>query len=279
MKRIAKTALVLLFFGSSLFAQQEEFGIASYYSDLFQGKPTASGELYDMAKLTGAHKTMPFGTLVKVTRLDNKKSVQVRINDRGPFISGRVIELSRAAAEQVDLIKDGSARVRVEIINPGGNKDKLATGDSPKMKTGPVKTTKTSPATKTEKKATDAVKTTSKAKPAAKTNIAKKSKVEKATSIQTGDLYQIELTKPAKEGFGVQVAAFSSENAMFRKVAELQAAWFDNILVSRTEDKNKVVHYKIILGPFETEAAARVYSNNLKKKKKMDGFVVDLSTL
>ena len=88
MKSTFKIILLNLFLTTALMAQDDEFGIASYYSDLFQGKPTASGELYDKAQLTAAHKTLPFGTLVKVTRLDNNKSVQVRVNDRGPFISG-----------------------------------------------------------------------------------------------------------------------------------------------------------------------------------------------
>jgi peptidoglycan lytic transglycosylase len=284
MKRFVKTTMFCLLFGPSLFAQQEEYGIASYYSDLFHGKPTASGELYDKTKLTGAHKTLPFGTLVKVTRLDNKKSVQIRINDRGPFISGRVIELSREAAKRVDLERDGSARVKVEVISNGANDGGVAATDTPKAYEDPVKTIKSSPAAKPEKKSESAKqkpasKPVTKTKPAAKTVTAKEVPAGKATRLQTGDLYQIELRKPAKEGYGVQIAAFSSEDAMLRKVADLQAAWFDNILVSRALGKNNEVQYKIILGAFGDEAAAREYKKNLKKNKKIDGFVVDLSTL
>ncbi|MFQ5445442.1 MAG: septal ring lytic transglycosylase RlpA family protein [Saprospiraceae bacterium] len=273
MKRFVKTTLLLLLFCPALFAQQEEYGIASYYSDLFHGKPTASGELYDKTKLTGAHKTLPFGTIVKVTRFDNKKSVQIRINDRGPFISGRIIELSRAAAKKIDLIHDGSARVKVEVIGNASKNGAVAAKDTPKSYEEPVNIIKPSPAVKPKSKGKQ-----TKAKPAAKKAAPKEAPVGKVTGIQSGDLYQIELRKPQKQGYGVQVAAFSSEEAMLRKVADLQASWFDNILVSRVEGKNSQVQYKIILGTFDTEAAAREYKKNLKKNKKIDGFVVDLSS-
>src|SRR5687767_8980161 len=71
-----------------------EAGIASYYADKYHGRPTASGEIFDTGKLTAAHRSLPFGTTVKVTHLGNRRSVTVRINDRGPFVAGRVIDLS-----------------------------------------------------------------------------------------------------------------------------------------------------------------------------------------
>ncbi|MEA2028480.1 MAG: septal ring lytic transglycosylase RlpA family protein [Campylobacterota bacterium] len=91
-------------------------GVASYYADKFQGKPTASGELYDREVLSGAHKTLPFGTMVKVTRASNDKSVIVRINDRGPYSKKRVIDLSYRAAQEIDLILAGVATVKVEVL-------------------------------------------------------------------------------------------------------------------------------------------------------------------
>lgn len=92
-------------------------GLASYYHNKFHGKKTASGEVYDKNKLTAAHRTLPFGTMIKVTRLDNKQSVIVRINDRGPFKKGRIVDLSRKAAKKIDLIKAGIAKVEIEIID------------------------------------------------------------------------------------------------------------------------------------------------------------------
>ena len=95
----------------------EEQGIASYYGRKLEGHKTASGERYDPEKLTAAHRTLPFGTIVEVTRTDGR-SVRVRINDRGPFVKGRVIDLSRSAAKEIGLLRDGVADVTVRVVEP-----------------------------------------------------------------------------------------------------------------------------------------------------------------
>lgn len=91
-------------------------GIASYYADKFHGRKTASGEKYNKNALTAAHRKLPFGTRVKVTNLSNGKSVVVRINDRGPHVRGRIIDLSIAAARRIGLVKAGTAKVRLDIL-------------------------------------------------------------------------------------------------------------------------------------------------------------------
>jgi rare lipoprotein A len=93
-----------------------ETGLASWYADRFQGRPTASGQPYDKAALTCAHRTAPFGARLKVTELEGGRSVVVTVNDRGPHVAGRVVDLSRAAAERLDLIGRGLARVQVERV-------------------------------------------------------------------------------------------------------------------------------------------------------------------
>ncbi|HDC92352.1 hypothetical protein DRJ58_02940 [Candidatus Acetothermia bacterium] len=93
-----------------------EVGIASWYGPGFQGKTTANGELYDMFAYTAAHKTLPFGTVVRVVDLETGRSVVVRINDRGPFIPGRIIDLSYAAAKELGIIARGTARVGLIIL-------------------------------------------------------------------------------------------------------------------------------------------------------------------
>jgi len=90
-------------------------GVASWYGRNHQGKKTAEGQPFDMNKLTAAHRTLPLGTTVRVTNLDNNKAVKARINDRGPYIAGRVIDLSARAAKELE-IDDGTARVRVEVF-------------------------------------------------------------------------------------------------------------------------------------------------------------------
>jgi len=91
-------------------------GIASWYGREFEGRPTASGEIFDSSKLTAAHPTLPFGTWLLVTNLHNNKNVTVRVNDRGPFVAARIIDVSRAAAEQLDMIGTGTAPVVIESI-------------------------------------------------------------------------------------------------------------------------------------------------------------------
>src|SRR5258705_8074235 len=93
-----------------------EVGIASWYGHPYHGRAAASGEIYDMEKFTAAHRTLPFGTLVRVVNLDNDKLVDVRINDRGPFVGDRIIDLSHAAAQAIGLIGPGVARVRLEVM-------------------------------------------------------------------------------------------------------------------------------------------------------------------
>lgn len=92
-------------------------GRASWYGGRWHGRPTATGEVYDENSLTAAHRTLPFGTLVRVTNLSNGKQVTVRINNRGPYIAGRDIDLSRAAAEAIDLIERGVAPVAIEVLS------------------------------------------------------------------------------------------------------------------------------------------------------------------
>jgi rare lipoprotein A len=101
---------------------QVQTGKAYFYADKFDGKPTASGEKYRHSKLTGAHKTLPFGTKVRVTNLANNESVEVTINDRGPYVEDRIIDLSKAAAEKLGFVNQGLAEVKLEITDPGNGK-------------------------------------------------------------------------------------------------------------------------------------------------------------
>lgn len=105
-----------------------EEGLASWYGGKFQGRLTSSGEVFDTNLFTAAHKTLPFGTLVRVTNLTNELSTIVRINDRGPFIEGRIIDLSRAAAKQIDMIGTGTARVSVEVLSFASNRFAIQVG-------------------------------------------------------------------------------------------------------------------------------------------------------
>jgi rare lipoprotein A len=102
----------------SLHNGHSQLGMASWYGPSFHGKPSASGEPYDMWALTAAHRTLPFGTWVQVTKVETGKKVTVRINDRGPFIKGRIIDLSYGAARELAMIGEGTADVSLTIVSP-----------------------------------------------------------------------------------------------------------------------------------------------------------------
>jgi len=111
-------------------------GISSWYGPDFDGKATSSGEIYDMHALTAAHKTLPMNTIVNVTNRANARSVVVRINDRGPFVGTRIIDLSNKAAHQIDMVKKGTANVRLEVIGFKDQKSKQR-GSKQAMRTAP----------------------------------------------------------------------------------------------------------------------------------------------
>ncbi|MDR2150053.1 MAG: septal ring lytic transglycosylase RlpA family protein [Spirochaetaceae bacterium] len=122
MKRMMVTVIVACILGGAVYSQDQasafkQEGLASWYGVDFDGKPTASGEFFDSTQMTAAHPTLPFGTQLKVTNKENNRSVTVRVNDRGPFNQDRIIDLSQAAAAQLDFIAAGSAPVVVEMIS------------------------------------------------------------------------------------------------------------------------------------------------------------------
>jgi rare lipoprotein A len=245
-----KTILLLFWLSVSLTAFAQEEGQASYYNDAYNGKETASGERYDKGALTAAHKNLPFGTRVKVTHVGSGKSVVVRINDRGAFTKGFVIDLSRKAAEQLGIIAEGRAKVRLEVLGNDGEPVVDADGNKPAKPAKP------------EKPAKDP------AKPAAG---------NEPVGMSPGGLFKISVLRVEKKDWGVQVATFSTYEAMMTYVSGLQDKWFKNVLVlmSGTEDAPQ---YKVVLGPFPDEATAMSYQQNVKKKHNLDGFVVDLKT-
>ncbi len=125
MKNYTLKLLITLFIWvglSSCGSYVTKTGKASYYSDNLSGKKTANGEKYKPTELTAAHKKLPFGTKVKVTNLSNGKTVTVRINDRGPYVAGRIIDLSKAAAKEIGMLNSGVAKVKIRYKRKKKNK-------------------------------------------------------------------------------------------------------------------------------------------------------------
>ncbi len=115
----ALLCLISFFPAAPLLSAWTQQGVASWYGGIFQGRKTASGETYNTYAYTCAHKTLPFGTMLKVTNLSNNKSVTVRVNDRGPFVDNRIIDLTYAAAKDLDMIRQGTAEIRLEVLEGG----------------------------------------------------------------------------------------------------------------------------------------------------------------
>jgi rare lipoprotein A len=100
-------------------SKEVQHGVASWYGGEFHGRPTSSGEIYDMYQLTCAHNTFPLGTIVMVTNLENGRSLELKVNDRGPFAKERILDVSYAAAQMLGMWEKGTALVKVEVISPG----------------------------------------------------------------------------------------------------------------------------------------------------------------
>lgn len=126
MRRVVGVVLLLAACTSSRFPQERvatpaytEEGLASWYGEPYHGRRTASGATYDMHAMTAAHRTLPFGTWIAVTNVENNKKAEVLVNDRGPFVPGRILDLSRKAAAELGMLEKGVARVRLEVLRWG----------------------------------------------------------------------------------------------------------------------------------------------------------------
>lgn len=287
-KNFCQTLLlpVFLLFTVSLLAQAPEFGQASYYSDRYQGRRTAYGDTYDKNKLTCSHKKHPYGTLLKITRIDNKKSVVCKVIDQGPYTNGRIVDLSRAAAQKLDMIPDGVVDVMVEVFRRNDAGDDI-TG-TPSAPQRPEEYTTPQP-NRSSQELQEAAKPTP--PPAATTPQpvtapkieAKPAKAEAAPTNPLAQnytkygLYVIRLEQGKKAGYAVQVMVVSDYEGVMKTISSLQSQSFSDILVSVEpgQTPNQTL-YKIMLGPFDSEQTAKTYQANLKRRYKINGFVVNL---
>lgn len=310
MKLITQLLALILISTQIALASPPEKGLASYYDDSFHGRKTASGEKYDKNKLTAAHKTLPFGTKVKVVNPANKKSIEVIINDRGPYIKGRIIELSKKAALEIDMVKVGVTEVEITVLGtvPANTtttepepvvatKEETKAASDNKSATTKTDDKKSSASTKTDDKKsddtkvaastkTDDKKTSSSSSKTSSSSSKTKTKEEPKTNLiveaqqmEVGGLYKMQVLKLEAKGFGVQVAGYSDYQAVVQQLAVFQKNWFKgaNIYV---DDLNGKPYYKIILGPMNTKEEAVSYCESLKSKYNMkDAFVVNIEEL
>ncbi|MEM7573362.1 MAG: septal ring lytic transglycosylase RlpA family protein [Bacteroidota bacterium] len=278
-----------------------ETGLASYFSDNYAGAETAYGVTYRPTDLVGAHKTYPHNAVVRVRNLENGREVEVRIIDEGPFIRGRIIEVSRAAAERLGMIGKQTTQVEVRLVSlPDGRRSTttaVAEEQPSSSRTTPPPAATPVPAPQTADRPVTVPSSTT---PSTNRSASPSSSNTAASSAPAPDrpaspptastsnanerdlvteggfgpgLYAIQIQQGPTTGFGVQVASLSDlENAMTR-VTELQGQWFDDILVRR-EGTGASTAYKIILGEFSEREAAAQYARDLKNRYRINGFVV-----
>lgn len=280
-----KKILVLLFistiFSTFSSAQTEEvktveYGKASYYGTKFHGRQTASGEIYNQFALTAAHKTLPLGTVVKVTNAQNNKSVIVKINDRGPYIKGRVIDLSTKAAEILGYRHKGTAYVKIEIINEEKEPDNIADPKDIAEENGIKEYATTATADATNNAPLKAVvntkenATSSNNSPQPITDI----KDSNLNGITNRSTYFI-ITKLDKNNsgfYGLQLGVFSDMSAIFAMIEQLEAKYKQSIVTQEIEINGKKA-YKLYVGKFQNRAYADALKLNLGDKYN-DSFVV-----
>jgi rare lipoprotein A len=288
-----RIALWFCFFGISLsllWAQslQPEYGKCGYYPDAHQGKKTASGELYDKDQFTASHKSHPFGTLLRVTRLDNKKSVKVRVNDRGPFINGYVVDLSRKAAEAIGLTRDGVAKVKVEVIGTTSNIPAHAEPTVPaaERRAEPARqqaATMAKGASSASEAATRlAVPGVAPVGPSPATYSAASSAKPQAQQaitpssykVSVSELYQIEIKTVPPRSFGIQLLVLTSTDNLFKEIKKLQGIWPQKVIVSH-EKTGVSATFKLILGPFTSRKEAEAQQKAAQKKGYARTFIVE----
>ncbi|MBR2194648.1 MAG: septal ring lytic transglycosylase RlpA family protein [Salinivirgaceae bacterium] len=248
MKRIKLTLTALLLaVVSGAMAQITEVGVASFYADKFDGKTTASGETFSQKKLTAAHRTLPFGTVVRVTNLDNNISVDVTVNDRGPFVDKRIIDLSKAAAEKLKFVDKGTASVKVEVIS---------LPESNAASASEMKRTSSTPAWPGSQSAVDDQPVEAQNETAPRTT--------QVTEVQApaNEYFKIESTPIHPKGFGVQLASYQEAANLVKRCAEIKSLVNKDIMI-QIGDKDGVKVYRIIAGPFETREKAEHFNKKL----------------
>ncbi len=288
---------------NALQAQAPSTGLATYYADKYHGKPTASGEPYDKFKYTAAHRTFPFGTLVKVTRQDNGVSVVVRINDRGPFSQGRIIDVSRVAAESLDLINSGETQVRIEVVS-GVNAGPVGrTAQQPAPTPGFPQPTQTptsssSPTTNYDPDNRDLSSLPLRnfgGVPAGQPEAAPRPGTSGSSSTDgntsstashpvvadaeryTPAFFQFVAFKRDVSGYGIQVGAYFSFYRLMEAMDQLSEKGIQNtILHSAMKDGQPV--FRILVGPFDNQEDAKATLRTLKSKG-VEGLVVALQEL
>lgn len=284
-----KNVLIILFFSLSFSVlAQKQRGNASFYDQKFEGRSTASGEVFTQNGNTAAHKTLPFNSMVKVTNLKNGKSAIVRINDRGPFIRGRIIDLTTKTAKELDFLNEGTVEVEIELLSDTGLSTSVETSPSSEVISTPTSTpvTKTKLTTPSVRKSLSTTKSDKKeeiSNPKANQAVASNPTPEVATSTpslastytkEIIEVFSIEVKPVEKYFFGVQIASYTDPTYLMRFASEIKNTYKENVIVlSKQQNERKL--FTLVLGQFENRLGAE---NFVKKVKATypDAFIVEI---
>ena len=241
MQKIIFVCTFLLF---SVFSfAQVQTGKASFYADKFEGRRTASGVKYHHNKATAAHRHLPFGTKVRVTNLANNKTTVVEINDRGPFVSGRIIDLSKSSAQKLEYIGMGVTDVAIEVI--GGDNDDIADVSTPSDPDNRE--------TATFNQNPDA----------------------SVAQVEPLEFYELNINKVQPDWFGVQIGSFQELANLIRLADNLKASYQKDVIV-QVKVIQDIKVYTLVVGKFKARDKAERFKDKISKKYP-GSFIVDFS--
>ncbi len=243
-------------------AKQVEVGMALYYADYLEGRATALGEVYQGNQMTAAHQSLPLGTIVKVTRLDNGLSTVVRINDRGPFCEGCVIDLSTTAAQEIDLMQVGRSRVSVQIV-----------GQSDRNPPAPAFVANNQNLTA---RGVPAQPQSYNAVPTSRINTEARSSGNNTLTARspTANTNQVNILANAPNGYAIQLGSYGDFGNAERHVVRLQERGFNQIFIYQEVTDNGQTLNRVIVAPFRTNTEAQTYLNELQSDYQMRGLVI-----
>ena len=281
MKKKIVLLFIVFYVGAAAMAAKIEngTGTASHYGNGFNGRPTASGEIYSEKKLTAAHKTLPLGTVLKVTNLHNNKSVYVRVNDRGPYVKGRILDLSTKAADLLGYKSKGTTTVKFEVINEANVPADLMTASNNIARQNGIDATDS---INTEanlsipigKKIANTERTSTEKNEQPQPQPCTELKDSNLNGLTNRNTYAVitRIDKSKKGFYGLQIGVFSDMNSILAMITELEYKYGQSLLVEQTDLNGKAV-YKVYIGKYQNRAYADALKSNLSEKY-ADAFVV-----
>ena len=247
--------LCFIFVSLISFAQVQT-GKASFYADKFEGRRTASGVKYYHNKATAAHRHLPFGTKVRVTNLANNKTVIVEINDRGPFVSGRIIDLSKSAAQKLGYVPIGVTDVVIEVVgNANDTIDDLGIPEET-VTTGNEGATNNQETTTTTPTSTN---------------------TSAVSNVEPNEFYELNIERIEPDWFGVQIGSFQEVANLIRLADNLKISYQKDVTVQVKTVQNIKV-YSLILGKFNNRDQAERFRDKVSKKYP-GSFIIDFKAL